>query len=184
MLKLLFLLFVGLELVTIVIYLHLQKLVNQKYPSLRQPVQTTPFEKWRTQHHVIDSLSNYSQAPHQQTKAIGRWLLLMFACLGGCAASFLVSDFVNWPAFISPIGLLVSAFGLAHAQRRNLIRQLPAWQALIEHDPDLAASFGVTEEKLPQLKLRTTKLMNLHWIWLLAVTFLVIAIVCAISIKF
>lgn len=42
MLKLLFLLFVGLELVTIVIYLCLQKLVNQKYPSLRQPVQTTP----------------------------------------------------------------------------------------------------------------------------------------------
>lgn len=38
MLKLLFLLFVGLELVTIVIYLRLQKLVNQKYPSLRQPV--------------------------------------------------------------------------------------------------------------------------------------------------
>ncbi|WP_125711392.1 hypothetical protein [Lacticaseibacillus porcinae] len=184
MLELLFLLFVGLELVTIVIYLRLQKHVNQKYPSLRRHPQATTFEKWREQHHVIDILSTYSQAPYQQTKAIGFWMLLAFGCLGGCAASFLVSDFVNWSAFIFPIGLLVSGVGFMHAQRRNLMVQLPAWQALIEHDPETAASFGVTEEKLPQLKLRSTKLMNLYWVWLLAIVFFVIAMVCAISLKY
>lgn len=183
MLELLFLVFVALELVTIVIYLRLQKHVNQKYPSLHQQAHATPFEKWREQHHVTYILSGYSQEPYLQIKASGLWMLLAFGCLGGCAASFIVSDFVNWPAFIFPIGLLVSGVGFMHAQRRQLMVQLPAWQAFVEHDPETAASLGVTEASLPQLKLRITKLMNLYWVWLLAIVFVVIAMFCAISLK-
>lgn len=184
MLELLLLLAVALELVTIAIYLRLQKRVNQKYPSLHQGPQKTPFEKWRDQQHVTYVLSGYSPQLYQQIKAIGWWMIVSFGCLGGCLASFLVSDFVNWLAFIFPIGLLVCGIGFMHAQRRHLMVLLPAWQALIAHDPDVAASFGVTEAKLPQLKLRITKLMNLYWIWLLVIIFVVIAMLCAVSLKF
>lgn len=184
MLELLLLLAVALELATILIYLKLQKRLNRKYPPLRQSPNTTAFEKWREQQHIAYLLSNYSQGPYHQMKAIGLWMLLMFASLGGCAASFLVSDFVNWPAFIFPIGLLLSGLGLMHAQRRNLMAQLPAWQALVEHDPETAANFGINEARLLQLKLRITKLMNLSWVWLLAIIFAVIAVFCAVGLKF
>lgn len=184
MLELLLLLAVALELATILIYLKLQKRLNRKYPPLRQKPNATAFEKWREQQHIAYLLSGYSKQPYRQIKAIGLWMIFMFGCLGGCMAIFLVSDFVNWPAFMFPIGLLLSGLGVMRAQRHHLLAQYSAWQALVEQDPDIAANFSVTEANLPQLKLRVSKLMNLYWVWLLAIIFAVFGVFCALGLKF
>lgn len=184
MLELLLLLCLALALVTLCIYVKLQKRVNQKYPSLRQKPNATAFEKWRDNQHVAYLLSEYSQQPYRQVIAVGRWIMAIFICLGGSLASFFVADFVNWSAFIFPIGVLISSIGLMRAQRRALMVQLPAWQAFIAHDPYQAASLGMTEADLPQLKRRITKLMNLYWLWLVVIGLIVGVLLIAIYTKF
>lgn len=184
MLSLMIVACITLELVTVVMFFKRRRDIARQFPALGQDPDATPFEKWRRSQHLLDLFSRYSQRPYQKLQAVARWLLLTAVFLGGSIASLVISDFVNWFAFIFPIGLLLAGIGLTSAQRQQAMGQLPAWQSLLAREPQAAADLGVSEASLPQLKQRIAKLMGLYWLRLLAIGFLVVALLIAMWRKY